>query len=116
MTLVNTFHIGGAVHAVGAEEMAFAERSSPFMVSFDTMWTDPAQDSEAIDWGRSAWQEMAEFGNGNVYLNFTGLADEPAQTRVDSAFGRNLCRLTQVKAAYDPDNLFQVNDNILPAS
>jgi hypothetical protein len=26
------------------------------MVSFDTMWTDPAQDSEAVDRGRSAWQ------------------------------------------------------------
>jgi hypothetical protein len=116
MTLVNTFHIGGAVHAVGAEETAFAERSSPFMVSFDTMWTDSAQDFEAVDWGRSAWQELAEFGNGNVYLNFTGLADEPAQAGVDSAFGRNLRRLAQVKAAYDPDNLFQMNNNIPPAS
>ena len=116
MTLVNTFHIGGAVHAVGAEETAFAERSSPFLVSFDTMWTDPGQDSEAVDWGRSAWQEMAKFGNGNVFLNFTGLAEEPAQAGVDSAFGRNLRRLAQVKAAYDPDNLFQVNNNILPVS
>jgi len=34
---------------------------------------------------------------------------------VDSAFGRNLRRLGQIKAAYDPENLFQVNNNIVPA-
>ncbi len=113
-TLVNTFHIGGAVHAVGPEETAFAERSSPFMVSVDTMWTDSAQDASAVAWGRAAWEEMGKFGNGNVFLNFTGLADEPVQAGVDSAFGRNLRRLGQIKAAYDPENLFQVNNTIVP--
>jgi hypothetical protein len=36
------------------------------------------------------------------------------QANVDSAFGRNLTRLGRIKAAYDPDNLFQLNNNILP--
>ena len=34
---------------------------------------------------------------------------------MDSAFGRNLARLAEVKAAYDPDNLFRVNNNIAPS-
>jgi hypothetical protein len=34
---------------------------------------------------------------------------------IDTAFGRSLGRLAQVKAAYDPDNFFRVNHNIAPA-
>jgi FAD/FMN-containing dehydrogenase len=114
MTLVNTFRLGGAVHRVGPEETAFAERSAPYMVSLDTMWSDPAQDEAAIAWARAAFGEVAKFANGNVFLNFTGRSDEPLQANTDSAFGRNLARLGQIKAEYDPDNLFQLNNNILP--
>ena len=102
------------MHDVGPEDTAFAERSSPFMVSFDTQWPDPARDAEAIAWARSAWDEMAKFGNRGVFLNFTGIADEPLQAGVDSAFGRNLRRLGEIKAAYDPDNFFRVNNNVAP--
>jgi len=114
MSLANTFHLGGAVHDVGVEETAFPERSAPFMVSFDSMWTDPADDAAAIAWTRSAWQEMTQYGNGVPFLNFTGIADEPLDIGVESAFGRNLQRLAQVKAAYDPENFFRLNNNVLP--
>ena len=33
---------------------------------------------------------------------------------MDSAFGRNLKRLAEAKASYDPDNLFRLNNNISP--
>ncbi|MGH3983392.1 MAG: FAD-binding oxidoreductase [Pseudonocardiaceae bacterium] len=115
LTMVNTFHLGGAVHAVAAEDTAFAERSAPFMVTIDTNWSDPAQDTTAIAWGRAAWEKITKYGNGNVFLNFTGLVDEPLGAHVDNAFGRNLRRLGQIKAAYDPDNLFRINNNIIPA-
>jgi hypothetical protein len=114
MSMVNTFRLGGAVHRVGPEETAFAERSAPYMVSIDTNWTDPAKDDAAISWGRAAFEEMTKYGNGNVFLNFTGRAGEPLQANMDSAFGRNLARLGRIKATYDRDNLFQLNNNILP--
>jgi hypothetical protein len=50
-----------------------------------------------------------------VYLNFTGLADEAPSAGVDSAFGRNLQRLAAIKAKYDPENFFRLNNNIVPA-
>ena len=56
-----------------------------------------------------------KYGNGNAYLNFTGLADESLLSYVNNAFGRNLRRLGQIKATYDPGNLFRINNNILPA-
>jgi FAD/FMN-containing dehydrogenase len=114
LTLVNTFHMGGAIAAVDPEATAFAERSAPFMVSIDGMWQDPAADAEMIAWTRAAWEAIAEHGNGSVYLNFTGLAEEAHDAGVDAAFGRNLSRLAEVKAAYDPDNLFRRNHNISP--
>jgi FAD/FMN-containing dehydrogenase len=115
LTLVNTFHMGGAIATIDPEATAFAQRAAPFMVSIDGMWTDPADDAERIAWVRSAWDAVAAFGNGGEYLNFTGRADEAAGASVESAFGRNLERLAEVKATYDAENLFRVNDNIRPA-
>jgi FAD/FMN-containing dehydrogenase len=114
MSLVNTFHLGGAVHDVGPEGSAFAERSSPWMVSFDSMWGDASNDASAIAWTRSAWQEMTRWGNGTPFLNFTGRVEEPLDAGVDSAFGRNLRRLSAIKAVYDPDNFFRLNNNVPP--
>jgi len=116
LTLVNTFHMGGAINAVDAEDTAFAERSAPFMISIDGMWDDASDDEANVAWVRSAWEQIGKFGTGGVYLNFTGLADEELTAGVDSALGRNLKRLAEVKATYDPDNFFRVNNNILPAS
>jgi hypothetical protein len=79
------------------------------------MWTDEVSDADGVAWVRSAWEEISRYGTGDVYLNFTGLADEAASAGVDSAFGRNLRRLAEIKAVYDPDNFFRVNNNILPA-
>jgi hypothetical protein len=113
-TMVNTFHLGGAISATGPEESAFAERTAPFMLSIDTNWSEPEQDADAVAWARQAWQALSRYGTGAVFLNFTGLADEPLHSGVDSAFGRNLRRLGQIKAVYDPDNFFRLNNNVVP--
>jgi hypothetical protein len=68
-----------------------------------------------VGWVRSASEAVARFGTGGIYLNFTGLADEPRGAGVDSAYGRNLKRLAEIKAAYDPANLFRINNNVSPA-
>jgi FAD/FMN-containing dehydrogenase len=115
LTLVNTFHMGGAIAEVGEEDTAFATRTAPYMVSIDGMWSDEADDAANIAWTRATWDAIREFGTGEVYLNFTGRADEAPDAGVDSALGRNHARLAEVKAKYDPDNFFRVNDNIKPA-
>jgi hypothetical protein len=116
LTLTSTWRMGGAIAAIGEEETAFAERNSPYMVSVDGIWSDPADDERVVAWVRSTWQAVKAFGTGGVYLNFTGLSDEDVDTGVDSAFGRNLRRLAEVKAKYDPDNFFRLNNNISPAT
>jgi FAD/FMN-containing dehydrogenase len=115
ITLVNMFHMGGAIADVDPEATAFAARTAPYMASIDGMWTDEVTDAEGVAWVRAAWESISRYGTGDVYLNFTGLSGEEATAGVESAYGRNLRRLAEVKAAYDPDNFFRINNNILPA-
>ena len=116
MTLVNMFHMGGAIARVDPEATAFATRTAPYMASIDGMWDDPAMNEEGVAWVRETWGRIREYGTGEVYLNFTGLADEAPEAGVDTAFGRNLRRLAEIKAKYDPENFFRVNNNIRPAT
>ena len=113
---VITFLMGGAINRVNPEDTAYSERAADWMVSIDGNWHDAADDDRVIGWVRDAWSEVHKLGTGTTYLNFTGLADEATDVGVESAFGRNLARLAEIKARYDPDNLFRLNNNIAPAS
>jgi hypothetical protein len=114
-TLIGTLPMGGAVARVGSEETAYAERSASWMVSIDGFWSDAADDAEVIAWVRRLGSELGRFGTGTPYLNFTSVADEDPRVDVESAFGENLARLAEIKAKYDPDNFFRLNNNIAPA-
>jgi len=107
---------GAQVNRVGEDEAAFGERSAKYMFSVEGSWHDPADDDKVIKWVRESWSEIAEFGTGSTYLNFTGLRDEESDTGVDAAFGAKLEKLAKIKAKYDPDNFFHRNNNIAPAA
>jgi FAD/FMN-containing dehydrogenase len=115
LTMLAVLQMGGAVAAVDAEATAFAQRSAPYLISIDGNWTGAGDDDAMVAWVKDAWDRVAPFGTGDVYLNYTGRAGETPDASVESALGRNLQRLARVKAAYDPDNVFRFNNNILPA-
>jgi FAD/FMN-containing dehydrogenase len=106
---------GGQVNRVDENDAAFGERSAAYLLSVEGSWHDPADDDKVISWVRESWSEIAEFGTGSTYLNFTGIADEASETGVEAAFGSKLERLAKIKATYDPDNFFHRNNNIVPA-
>lgn len=113
MTYASIWRFGGAVQRVPPDATAFGDRSMPFMLSLDAIWSDPQEDSRNIEWVRRVWQEMQLYSTGRLYLNFPGLGEDA--TLVRDAFGPEIyTRLQQVKRAYDPDNLFHMNQNILP--
>jgi hypothetical protein len=113
-TLMALWHLGGgAAGRVAAEATAFGSRAMPFMLSFDTTWTDPADSQRNIAWTRAAWADMRRFGSGGLYLNFAGFGEEQ-EALVRAGYGTNYDRLAALKTEYDPGNLFHMNQNIRP--
>jgi FAD/FMN-containing dehydrogenase len=114
MTDIGIWHHGGAMSRVDESETAYGGRDVEFLVAVEANWTDPAQNDEAIGWAREVWDAMEPYTTGAVYLNFPGLGEEKDDL-ARAGYGANYERLTELKAKYDPDNLFRMNINIPPA-
>jgi FAD/FMN-containing dehydrogenase len=105
-------HLGGAVNRVAEDATAYPHRDTEFVLNVHTRWRAPEQDEECVGWARSFYKTMEPFANGGVYVNFMP-ADET--DRLPGAYRANAARLAAIKAKYDPDNVFRVNQNIKPA-
>jgi len=115
-TLSSIWNFGGATAAVGATDTAFGERSMPWMVSVDSVWSAQEDDAANIAWTRDFWDRLTPYSDqGRIYLNFAGLG-EGNEDLVRSSFGANFERLAAIKQTYDPSNVFRFNQNIRPAS
>jgi FAD/FMN-containing dehydrogenase len=113
MSLIPIWHFGGAMSRVAPTATAFWSRRVPYMVSFDAVWSDPADAERNIDWARSSWAAVRKYSDGGLYLNFPGFGEE-GEALVRAAYGDNYERLVAVKNRYDPTNLFRINQNIKP--
>jgi FAD/FMN-containing dehydrogenase len=114
-TLSSIWNFGGATAAVAADTTAFGDRSMPYMLSIDSVWSDAADDAANIDWTRSFWQRMRSHSHhGRMYLNFPGQGEEGEKILQDT-FGANYARLREIKRKYDPQNRFRFNQNLKPA-
>jgi FAD/FMN-containing dehydrogenase len=105
--------LGGAIARVPIETTAYAHRRSRIMVNVAAFYE--GEDDKPI---REAW--VAEFsaalnqGDSGAYVNFVG---DEGEARVRAAYpGATWDRLVRIKAEYDPDNLFKLNQNIPPVS
>ncbi|MFD1642377.1 FAD-binding oxidoreductase [Halohasta litorea] len=103
--------IGGATERVDPEAMAYPHRETRYMMNVHTRWEDPAMDDDCIQWARKFFAEMAPHATGGVYVNFISEADGEESL----AYRDNYARLAELKAKYDPDNVFRVNQNVEPA-
>jgi FAD/FMN-containing dehydrogenase len=113
-TLIIVRHCGGAISRVGAEDTAFGDRSSEWMLSIDSTWHDAADDAENVEYTRGFWDATLPYSDGKTYFNFPGLLEE-GDAAVRASYGSNYDRLRRVKAEYDPANAFRLNQNIRPA-
>lgn len=103
---------GGAIARVSDDAMAFTGRQARFELSADSDWEDPSQDELNIGWVREAMSIVEPDMTLGRYLN--GLCQSgPEQTRL--VYGEaKMARLTALKRAWDPDNVFRLNHNITP--
>lgn len=113
-TQVHIHHLGGAISRVPDDTTAAGHREIPFVINAVAAWMDPAETERQIGWSRGLAQAIRPYAAGPQYLNFLG--DEGAE-RVRAAYGEKTYeRLAKVKRSYDPENLFRLNQNILPAA
>jgi FAD/FMN-containing dehydrogenase len=113
LTMVQLRPLGGAFSAVAPGETAFAHRASSFLILVVAGWFDPQEGSSGHrQWALDTWDAIKHIRDG-VYVNF--VADE-GEARVREAYpGATYDRLAEVKRRYDPNNIFQLNQNIRPA-
>ena len=107
------FYMHGAATRVPPTETAFAARRPQWDFDAIGQWTDGAQSAEHIAWVRALWSQLEPHLEGSAYVNHLAEDDRPEKVR--ASFGENYGRLRQLKAVYDPTNLFRINANIAPA-
>jgi len=108
------FQLGGAMARVGEMDTAFGRRTAGFDVNLNGVWLPEEHEQAAthVGWTRSLFDALEPMSRG-VYVNFLG---EEGRDRVRSAYGPGTFdRLAELKARYDPTNLFRSNQNVPPA-
>jgi hypothetical protein len=109
------FHLAGALNEHEEDDGAMGNRDARYVTAFTASWPPPdTRADEHVAWARSSWEAIRPFGTGGNYVNFQVADDDAARTR--AAYGGNFDRLQQIKAAYDPHNLFRVNRNVAPVA
>jgi hypothetical protein len=104
--------LGGAMSHVPIEATAFAHRSSRIMANLAALYEKPEEKETHETWVEEFAATLRQSDHG-AYVNFLGDVDE-AQIRAAYP-GATWDRLRRIKAQYDPDNLFRLNQNIPPA-
>jgi FAD/FMN-containing dehydrogenase len=113
MSSILFFPIRGAASRVAPTATAFPHRAG-YHLGVYSLWTDRAQNDPNVAWVRETWTSIQPFAAGGVYVNELG--DDEGVDRVRLAYGPNYERLQQIKAKYDPENLFSQTANIVPVS
>ncbi len=109
---MHIYPVNGAAHRVGKTDTAWSYRDANFTHVIAAMFPDPADTDANRDWVRRYWDELRPHSSGGAYVNFM---HEEDQERIKASYRDNYDRLAQVKAKYDPSNLFHMNQNIRPA-
>jgi len=107
------FYMHGAATRPLSTETAFAARRSQWDFDAIGQWADGATSDQHVTWVRGLWSRFEPHLLGKAYVNHLAADDRPEVVR--ASFGENYVRLRQVKAVYDPTNLFRLNANIPPA-
>ena len=109
---MHLYPIDGAVHRVAPTETPWTHRDVNFSQVIAGVDPDPANAELVKRWTVDTWNATHPYSAGAAYVNF--MMDE-GQDRVRATYGPNYQRLSEIKARYDPANVFRINQNIPPA-
>lgn len=109
---MHLYPVNGAVHKKSAEDTAWNYRDVNWSMVIAGVTDDPSKNDAITKWARNYWGAIQPFSAGGTYVNF--MMEEGIE-RVQATYGKNYERLEKVKAKFDPENFFRVNQNIKPA-
>ena len=112
MSVIELLSLGGAIDRTAREATAFPHRGKRWLVNIPAQWQLPSETDREIAWCRETYAAAAPSLTGGAYSNFMEGDEGDA---LGTAYGAMQARLAEAKAAYDPDNVFSLNQNIAPA-
>jgi FAD/FMN-containing dehydrogenase len=107
---ISLWAAGRAIAEVPEEATAYTGRGAAFWVAAEVFWDDPALDGRSRDWGRVAMAAVDPFTSEGRYVNDVMEAGEAEDVYGSTKYER----LVAVKRAWDPENVFRLNQNVQP--
>jgi FAD/FMN-containing dehydrogenase len=102
--------LGGAINRVPVSATAYPHRDALYTMNAHGRWREAKDDAGHMGWARDLFKATTPYATGGVYVNFMP-ADEADRVK-SGAYGPNFDRLARLKARFDPQNLFRMNQNI----
>jgi Berberine and berberine like len=104
-------HLGGQTSRIGETDTAAGNCDVEYIVGIQSQWEDAADDDIHVGWAHDFWTALSPYSTGGTYVNF--LSDDTDAERMLQAWGAETYdRLVEVKAKYDPGNMFRSNQSI----
>src|SRR5205085_4118585 len=110
---MHMYPVDGAAHDIAPGETAWSFRDANWGSVFAGVDPDPANADAIRKWAIEYFEALHPYSAGGAYVNMMG---DEGQERVRASYRDNYGRLAELKAKYDPDKFFHVNQNIEPAA
>lgn len=107
---IRVYSLGGAVREVKPEETAFAYRQADYIMALMSAWKREDEARAHRRWIMQGFCFIEAITRGS-YINFPY---NRTQGYLQAYFGKNLPRLQEIKAAYDPYNVFRFPQSLQP--
>ncbi len=111
LSSMHLYPVNGFASRIGKQETAWNYRDANYAMVIVGVDSDPANKDKIVKWAKDYWSENHPYSAGGAYINF--MMDE-GEDSIKATYGDNYKMLTEIKAKYDPGNLFRVNQNIKP--
>ena len=108
---MHLYPINGAASRVSKKDTAWNYRGATWAEVHAGIDPDPANKEAITNWAKEYWNAIHPYSAGGAYINFMM---EEGEDRIKGTYGENYDKLVEIKTKYDPQNLFRVNQNIIP--
>ncbi|WP_409338703.1 FAD-binding oxidoreductase [Halalkalicoccus ordinarius] len=113
-TTIGMMALGGEISRRPAGSTPYQHRDAEWVVNVQSRWREAAEDDVHIAWARDLFDALTPHATGGTYVNF--ISHDEGEQRIHDAFGTDAYeRLVAVKAEWDPENVFHLNQNVRPA-